>query len=161
MCIILITIIIIIIIMIVIKIILTRLIIIITINIINIVVIYIYICMCVSISVSIYGQSRKVGKCVPARLVLKPNLPTSVLGSPAPRMVSKRSKPLSAILPLASTVFLSSQRPATPHPGNGHPAPPHARIRGSSVHHRFLRPPPRPPPQNSFLSECILGFSGS
>ena len=39
---------------------------------------------------------------------------------------------LPSLLPLVHTVFLSSQRPATPHPVNGHPALPYARIRGSS-----------------------------
>ena len=51
-------------------------------------------------------------------------------------MVSKKEEAsycdLPSVLSLVSTVFLSSQRPATPHPGNSHPAPSHARIRGSS-----------------------------
>ena len=90
-----------------------------------------------------YGQSRKVGKCVPARLVLKPNLPTFRYGQSDTRHGLQKEEhglqkeeasycDLPSLLPLVNTVFLSSQRPATPHPGNGHPAPPHARIRGSS-----------------------------
>ena len=73
---------------------------------------------------------------VPARLVLKPNLPTFRFGqSDTPYGFQKEEASycdLPSLLPLGKDLFLSLQRPATPHPGNGHPAPPHARIRGLS-----------------------------
>ena len=84
-----------------------------------------------------YSQSRKVGKCVPARLVLKPNLPTFRSGqSSTPHGLPKEQASLSAIFqacsPWQTLYFFPRTRRTTPHPGNGHPAPLHAQIRGSS-----------------------------
>ena len=86
----------------------------------------------VTLRFRVYGQSQKVGKCVPACLVLKPNLPTFRFGqSDTPHRLQKE-KPLIVIFQVYSPWYTPSQRPATPHPVNGHPALPYARIRGSS-----------------------------
>ena len=66
-----------------------------------------------------YGQSRKVGKCVPAHLVLKPNLPTFRSGqSGTPHGFQKEQASecdLPSLLPLANTIFPRSalRKPAS------------------------------------------------
>ena len=82
-----------------------------------------------------YGQSRKVGKCVPARLVVKPCLPTFRSGqSGTPHGFQKEQASecdLPSLLPLTNTVFLSSQRPLQPRIPET--ATPHPRVPGSVV----------------------------
>ena len=78
---------------------------------------------------------RQVGRCVPASLVRKPNLPSIRFGaSDTPHGLQKEESLFERSSKVSSSwqALHFLQSPTTPHPGNGHPASPHARIRRST-----------------------------